>query len=50
MPTLSVRAAVEVLSVSNNTLHSEVDVTLIIHSNKLMRNEHNYKFIKIHLN
>ncbi len=49
IPMSSVRAAVEVLSVSNGALHGEVGATFIIHSNRLVRNEHSYESIKTHL-
>jgi hypothetical protein len=48
MPILLVRAVVEVLFVNNDILHDEIDVLSIIHSNKLVRNGHNYEFTEIH--
>jgi hypothetical protein len=49
MPVSSVRAAVEVLSVSNGALHGEVGATPTIHPNRLVRNEHSYESTETHL-
>jgi hypothetical protein len=45
----SIRAAVEVLSVSNGILYNEIDATSTIHLNRLVRNEHSYESIETHL-
>jgi hypothetical protein len=49
MSVLSIKAVVEVLSVSNDALYDEVDAIFIIHPNRLVRNEYSYKFIETYL-
>jgi hypothetical protein len=49
MPVLSIRAAVEMLSINNNALHNEVNAIFTIYPNRLVRNEYNYKSIEIYL-